>query len=97
MNIWFIIYNQPYKAGVLMKNVTHLEVTSSLHVDICGDEWEWEEKSKSSPPFQGEWDLGVLNLERQIGIETSGWLTKNLVHGSCGGLEVSGSSSGSQS
>lgn len=66
-------------------------------MNVCGDEWEGKEEAEGTPPLEAEGDLDVLNLERQVGVDTGGWLTKNLVHGSGRGLEVSGWSGSSQS
>lgn len=66
-------------------------------MNVCSDEWEGEEEAEDTPPLDTEWDLDVLHLERQVGVDTSGRLTEHLVHGSGRGLEVSGWSGGSQS
>lgn len=74
-----------------------VQVTGLLHVPPRGQKWESEKEAKDSPPAHTKWDLGGLNLERQVGVETLLWGTVNVAHGSGRGLESSGGSWGSQS
>lgn len=66
-------------------------------MNVCGDEWEGKEEAENTPPLEGKGNLDVLDLEWQVGVDTGSGLTKNLVHGSGRGLEVSGWSGSSQS
>lgn len=74
-----------------------VQVTGLLHVPPRGQKWESEKEAKDSPPAHTKGDLGGLNLEWQVGVETLLWGTVNVAHGSGRGLESSGGSWGSQS
>lgn len=54
---------------------TLVQVTGLDHVQPRDKEWEGKEETEGTVPEDGQRNLSVLNLERKVGVDTSGWGT----------------------